>query len=120
VADIVMVRLPGGAGRLARLGPGLVAAELPGVFPSHLVVGLSSRVDRYAAGWEMLIEPGDADFEGSGLAVASVIRPSWIISLPASEEIRVIGWVDPARVQAVQSQIGNHLLSAANQTPVRG
>ncbi|MGK2965967.1 MAG: type II toxin-antitoxin system PemK/MazF family toxin [Tepidiformaceae bacterium] len=108
--EIVLLRMPADAGRVGRVRPAIVVvANLRGMYPSALLAGISSAVERSVAGWDILIASESPEFRDTGLHVSSVIRPSWLVTVPSSADLPLLGTVPDSVVRAVRSRIADAL-----------
>jgi len=56
-----------------------------------------------------LIGPGEADFTGSGLRAASVVRLSYLYAAVPAEIAGVIGSIDASRLDRLLTHLADHL-----------
>jgi mRNA-degrading endonuclease toxin of MazEF toxin-antitoxin module len=109
VGDVVLMRLSTGSGGTAKRRPILIVAELPGVYPAFLVCGISSKVDRIADDWDIVIGTDQDDLATTGLKITSVIRPSWLASIPRSSRLDHLGSVRDTTITLVRERIASAL-----------
>lgn len=109
--DVVLTRMPAEAGRTGRLRPALVIVVLPGVRPALLVCGISSRVDRSQADWDLALDEDHPDFRSSGLKAPSVVRPSWLVSIPVTPELPLLGQLGLPTLSVVRERLAAQLLT---------
>lgn len=103
--EVVLARLSAAPGRLGALRPALVVRRLPGYFPAFLLCGISSRLDRVLEDWDIVVDPQSPAASQTGLKVASVIRPSWLMTVPAGAELPLLGAIPPEMLNAVQKRL---------------
>jgi mRNA interferase MazF len=108
-ADVVLIRLPQAAGGPLKLRPALVLASLPGPFQSVLLCGISTQLQDLEPQWDELVEPTDADFQGSGLHRRSAIRLSYLYAATGSEIAGAIGRIERARLQRLVQRLAARL-----------
>jgi hypothetical protein len=61
------------------------------------------------SGWDEVIQPGDADYPTSGLHQASLIRLSFLYAADPGRIIRLMGRVEPARLERLQRRLADHI-----------
>lgn len=91
--------------------PALVVCELPAAIPTVLICGISSRLELIQPAWDILLEAVSPGFQDTGLAVSSVIRPSWLATFPRSAEFQALGRVSPQTLVEVRRRIANAIES---------
>src|SRR5262245_9582664 len=101
--------VPQFGGATTKLRPALVLVLLPGPYQNVLLCGVSTQLHLILPNWDELIQTTDADFPGSGLHQASVIRLSYLYAADASEITGVIGSIDPARLARLRTRLADHL-----------
>lgn len=99
--DVVLARLPEGPSIGGKLRPAVVIASLPALVPTVLLCGISSRVHRRVDGRDIVVGTDHPDYATSGLHVPSVIRPSWLLSVP-DDGMRRLGRVSEPTLNHVR------------------
>lgn len=103
--DVVLARLPGGAGPV-KLRPAVLLAAVPGPIQVALLCGISTLLKPFSLNWDEPIEPADPDFVASGLQQTSMIRLSYLRSVTAAE---IVGRIDHARLTRLRQRLSDHL-----------
>jgi mRNA interferase MazF len=93
--DVVLTPLPQATGA-AKARPALVLRQMP-PFGDCLLCGLSTQLQQEVKGFDEVIAASDADFAQSGLKADSLVRLGFLVVLPKSKLLGVIGSVDPTR-----------------------
>jgi mRNA interferase MazF len=106
--DVVLVSLHQAVGP-AKLRPALVLSILPGPYGDLLVCGISTQLRQQVKKWDELIQKGDADFSQSGLRQSSLIRLSFLRTVAPGAVGGVIGSIEAARLERLQSRLADHL-----------
>lgn len=106
--DVILARVPQADGG-DKLRPALVLCALPGRSRDLLVSGISSQLHHRLDGWDALIRPVDASFAATGLRAASIVRLSFLASLPPAAIEGGIGRVEPKLLDALQRRLARHL-----------
>ena len=70
----VLFKFPQTDQQEGKLRPALVIRKVPGQYDDWLLCMISSRLEHEITGFDEVVRPGDADFEKSGLKVASLLR----------------------------------------------
>jgi len=65
--------------------------ERPPPFGDWLVCGVGTQVHHEVVGFDYVVEPSHADFAGSGLKAASLVRLGFLAVLPSTALLGVIG-----------------------------
>lgn len=102
---VAYVQLPNTDLSQGKNRPVLILGKCPGKFDDWLICPVSSRLSQATAGVDELVNGGDADFAGSGLAVPSVIRVCRLAVVESSLLIGAIGCVDVARLTRVKASL---------------
>jgi len=111
--DIVLAPLPQANGQF-KPRPVVLLRQMPG-FGDWRVCGVSTQLHQQVPGLDEIIEPANADFAGSGLKAASLIRLGFLTVLPGNRFIGVIGSVSRDRHQRLLENLCQHL----NPTPTK-
>jgi mRNA interferase MazF len=106
--DIVLVDMPQAQGP-EKCRPALYLVELPGLYQSILLCGISTQLHAAAFNWDEIIQPGDSDFANSGLVCASAILLSYLDVVEPVDIIGNIGDIDPTRLQRLRQRLSDHL-----------
>lgn len=109
-ADVVLIRLPPAGGGAPKLRPALVLAALPGPYQNLLLCGISTQLHQLQDDWDELVEPGNTDFEQSGLHRASAVRLSFLHAVGPRQVIGVIGRIAPDRLDRLRTRLIDCLL----------
>ena len=107
--DVVLISLPVLGGSTSKLRPALLLAELPGPYQNRLLCGISTQLHKLGATWDELIQPGDADYQASGLHRTSIIRLSYLHAADAGEIAGAIGQIAAARLQRLRQRLSDYL-----------
>jgi len=86
--QVVLFRFPRTDLAEGKLRPALLPGRLPGEYDDWLLCMISSQLRHRVAGFDEIIQQGDADFAESGLKVLSVIR---IGRLAVVEGVAILG-----------------------------
>ena len=105
--DVVVAELPQADGN-AKLRPVLILRKLPG-FGDCLVCGISTQVRQAVAEFDVVLEPTDEHFADTGLRAASVVRLSFLASIPVNRMTRKLGRVSAEVLETLQSNLAGHL-----------
>ena len=79
--EIVLGRFPFTDGSGAKFRPLLVLAAAPGSYPDYLVMFITSQLTHAVPGVDLVLGPGDPQFAGTGLKVASAFRVGKIATI---------------------------------------
>lgn len=82
-------------------------------FNDLLVCGISSQLRPEVEGFDETISTGDPDFDGTGLAVASLIRLEFVTTVPLSAVKGSIGAVNTTRYRRLLGTLAGYLSSQA-------
>jgi mRNA-degrading endonuclease toxin of MazEF toxin-antitoxin module len=104
--DVVLVHLHQAVGP-AKLRPALVLSILPGPYGDLLLCGISTQLRQQVKVW--VIQKGEAVFGPSGLRQTSLIRLSFLRSVAPGAVGGVIGQIEPARLERLQTRLADHL-----------
>jgi mRNA interferase MazF len=94
--EIVLGRFPFTDGSGAKYRPLLVLAAAPGSFPDYLVMFITSQLSHAAPGVDVVLDPGDPRFAGTGLKVASAFRIGKIATISDALIAGTLGQLDAA------------------------
>ena len=92
----------------AKPRPAVALRQLPG-FGDWLVCGVSRQIHQYVGGFDEQLSSTDADFGASGLTGPSVIRLSFLQSVPLSAIMGRIGAVSADRHRRLLTNLSRHL-----------
>ena len=95
--DIVVYSLPQADNRIKKR-PVLLLKKLPG-YNDWLVCGISSQLHQYISGFDEKIDPQHPDFKSSGLFQSSVIRLSFLFTIPSHSFPGKIGYLSKTTTQ---------------------
>ena len=73
---------------------------------------ISSQVRHRVAGFDEVIQEGDADFAESGLKVSSVVRVGRLAVVEGDRIVGAIGQVMSERLQGIKSRLAEWLMGA--------
>lgn len=93
-----------------KVRPVLLIAILPH-FGDYLVCGISSQLQHYTKDFDLLIDKKHPDFLASGLIKPSLIRLSFIASIPAFYIEGSIGGISQATLNVIKNNLINFLLT---------
>jgi mRNA interferase MazF len=88
--------------------PVVALRQLPG-FGDWLVCGVSSQLHQFVPGFDEQVSAADADFGPSGLTQPSLIRLSFLQSVPLSAIMGRIGAISGDRHRRLLSSLSRHL-----------
>jgi mRNA interferase MazF len=92
--DIVLTRFPFTDRSGAKLRPVLVLAKIPGPHEDFVALFISSQLSQAVSGLDIVLEPADQAFRGSGLKVASVFRIGKVASISDALMAGTLGRLD--------------------------
>ena len=92
----------------SKVRPALFLKEMP-PFNDVLVCGVSTQVHQMVNGFDELIQPGDPDFDTSGLKAASICRLGYLATIPRARIKGRIGEIAPARLERLLNNLADHL-----------
>ena len=107
--DVVLVRLPQVGTGPSKLRPAVYLTTLPGPYQDTFVCGISTQLQNILPNWDEPVQPGDMDFNSSGLVQASAIRLSYLRAVASSEIVGLIGRIDQARLFRLRQQLSDYL-----------
>jgi|ERR1019366_6704753 mRNA interferase MazF len=106
---IVLVVFPQDA--MGKLRPAFVLREFP-KYGDVLVCGISTQINQYIPGLDLLINPNHPDFALSGLKAASICRLS-MLAMVATQNIRgTVGALRPATHAALLKSLSDYLIKS--------
>jgi len=88
--------------------PAVALRQLPG-FGDWLVCGVSRQLDQFVGGFDEQVSAPDPDFGLSGLTGPSLIRLSFLQSVPLSAIMGRIGAISAERHRRLLSNLSRHL-----------
>lgn len=91
--------------------PALLLGKLPGQFDDWLICMISSQIRNCIEGFDEIVQPGDPDFAGSGLKVASVVRIGRLAVINGEALLGAIGEVDAQRLRRIKEHLANWLIA---------
>ena len=86
-------------------------------FGDVLVCGVSTQLRLFVAELDELINPGDEDFETSGLTTASLIRAGYLAAVPLSEIKGEIGTISATRYRRLMDRLTRYIRREASLSP---
>jgi mRNA interferase MazF len=92
--DVVLARFPFTDRIGTKIRPVLVLLEIPGPHQDFLVMFISSQRRQAIAGVDVVLEPTDPIFAGTGLKTASVFKVAKVATLSEALLIGAIGRLD--------------------------
>jgi len=92
--DVVLARFPFTDRVGTKIRPVLVLAEVPGPYRDFLVMFISSQRRQAIPGVDVVLEPTDPAFVGTGLKAASVFKVAKAATLSEALLIGAIGQLD--------------------------
>jgi mRNA interferase MazF len=107
--DVLLLPMGQRGGGPTKTRPVLLLALLPGSYQNLLVCGISTQMAAVEPNRDEIIQPGDSDFQNSGLHQASVIRLSFLRSADSLEVLSIIGSIDSARLDLLQTRLADHV-----------
>ncbi|PWU09491.1 MAG: transcriptional regulator [Verrucomicrobia bacterium] len=88
--------------------PAIALRRLPG-FGDWLVCGVSRQLHQFVPGFDEKVEASDSDFRSSGLTGPSLIRLSFLQSVPLSSIMGSIGSISAERHKRLLANLARHL-----------
>ena len=113
VGEIVVAELPQSDGAV-KLRPVLLLRKLPG-FGDFLSCGISTQLHQAESGFDIILDSDHAQFEATGLRESSVVRLSFLASVPVNRLKRRLGKISDHHLEALQSNLAKYLV--ARQKP---
>jgi mRNA interferase MazF len=109
--SLILARLQQSDGAL-KSRPAIILSRMP-PYNDLLIAAISSRLGQAVRGFDEVVQTTDADFEQTGLKVASVIRLGMIATIPATSALGQLGSVFPERHQRLLRRLAQHLAPTA-------
>lgn len=106
--DIALATLPQSDG-LRKTRPILLIKKLPG-FGDWLTAGISSQVRQTVNNWDIPIESGSIEFQNSGLKTDSIIRLSFLATVPDDAISGIIGSLPISIITDVTRRLSEFLV----------
>ena len=110
--QIVLFRFPQTDLAQGKLRPALLLGKLPGQFDDWLICMVSSQIRNCIEGFDEIVQPGDPDFAGSGLKVASVVRIGRLAVVNGETLLGAIGEIDAERLHRIREHLANWLMES--------
>src|SRR3954452_10241366 len=105
--DVVLTPLPQADGKFKNRPAVLLCAMPP--FGDWLLCGVSTQLHLQVTSFDEVIGPGDADFAGSGLKAASLIRLGYLAVLAGNAFIGRLGGIAPDRHRSLLHRLSDYL-----------
>lgn len=105
--DICLTSLQQADGE-TKLRPVLLITKLPG-YGDWLVCGISSQLNKLVDDWDVLLEKEDPTFKETGLKKSSIVRLSFIASIPSVSITGHIGCISTSLLTEVKKRMCNHI-----------
>jgi len=105
--DVVLAQLPQ-AGSSEKMLPALLICQFP-PFVDWLVCGISSKLHRFQANFDEMLDSSAIDFTTSGLREPSVIRLGFLATLSARQIGGGLGSVQPVRLHRLRRNLSEYL-----------
>jgi mRNA interferase MazF len=105
----VLFRFPQTDQHEGKLRPALVIRRVPGQYDDWLLCMISSRLDQEISGFDEMVTPGEADFEKSGLKVASLLRIGRLAVVDKDILIGKIREIDTVRLLRIKRKLAEWL-----------
>lgn len=105
--QVAIMRFPSADLRLGKPRPVLLPAPVPGAHEDWLVCMISSQLRHEAPGFDEVIQKADADFDGSGLKVVSLIRLGRLAVVSVGMLAGAIGSISEGRLAAVRHRLAD-------------
>jgi mRNA interferase MazF len=107
--DIVLTPLPQADGAM-KPRPAVLLRQVP-PFGDWLVCGVSTQLHQRVPEFDELVDSSAADFVGSGLKSASLVRLGFLTTLPTGRLLGVIGSISIERHQRLLHKLSDFLKS---------
>ncbi len=107
--EIVVAELPQSDGS-AKLRPILLLREMPGS-GDFLACGISTQLRQTQVGFDLILDQNDQYFGDTGLHNSSVVRLSFLASVPVTRMKRRLGTIPANLLKDLQSNLADHLLA---------
>jgi mRNA interferase MazF len=103
--QVVVFAFPETGQGQGKLRPALLIAPTPGTYDDWLACMISSQLRHEINGFDEIVRPGDADYEASGLKVASLIRISRLAVIASSTLEGAIGSIAEERLSRIRKNL---------------
>ena len=107
--DIVLIRFPQADLLAGKFRPALIIATAPGRHPDLLLALISSNTQQAVPKFDEIIYSTDADYAGTGLKTASVIRLARLATVESSVINARLGQISAGRLRDIKKRIVNWL-----------
>ena len=104
---IVLFRFPQTDQSTGKMRPALVIRKCPGPFEDWMICMISTQLTQQIIGLDEIIKPGDSDFGGSGLKLASLFRVSRLAVVDKSILMGTIGEIYSDRLSRIKTAISS-------------
>jgi mRNA interferase MazF len=108
--DIVLVPLPQSDGKIKKR-PALLLKQMPG-YGDWLLCGISSKVNQFIPGFDILLDNRHPDYKNSKIKVPSVIRTGFMTTMSKTQIVGSIGSVSAITYKEIISNLLRHLQKA--------
>ena len=92
----------------SNIRPALVLKRMP-PFQDLLVCGVSTQVHQIVKDFDELIEPGDSDYQSSGLRATSIFRLGYLAVIPRTQIKGRIGSIAPERLKRLLNNLADYV-----------
>jgi mRNA interferase MazF len=116
--EIVVAELPQSDGDV-KLRPVLLLRKLPS-FGDYLSCGISTQLHQAESGFDVILDKSHAHFGATGLRASSVVRLSFLASVPVNRLKRRLGKISVDHLGVLQSNLANHLVARQQPEDVEG
>jgi mRNA interferase MazF len=107
--QIVLFQFPQTDAAQGKLRPALLLGKLPGPYDDWLMCMISSQLHQSIAGFDEVVDRGDADFARSGLKNPSVIRVGRLAVVEGGILLGAVGEIEVKRLNRIKRNLSNWL-----------
>lgn len=101
------------AGGQPKLRPALILRKMPG-FGDYLVCGISTQLHQEVEGFDIVLSDSDHEFPDTGLRQTSLVRLSYLASVPAKKLPGKMGSIPSRMLSELQNRLSAHLTLESN------
>jgi len=112
--DVILTSVPQADGK-TKLRPALLLREFPSPYKDFLVCGISTQLHKKIKNFDDVVLKNDSDFKNSGLLQESLIRLSFLATIPRSHIVGTIGYISPERLQKILQTLSDYLSKKENE-----